>query len=132
MAGYLSSDFRHKCPPCLIEQMPNWDDLLEGVKRVRRIMPTDIDGMIEVNRHFLFFERKRAGETLSGGQRVALMHLSELPKTTVFIIRETDNAEKLELMRYRDGSALGGGWSVVTRRDIALLFEAWVYYADGS
>ncbi len=47
------------------------------------------DGLFLVQRRaaFLFIETKRVAEVLSLGQRIALEHLSRLPKTAVVVIR---------------------------------------------
>ena len=48
-------------------------------------MPTDIDGMVEKNGHFLFLEGKSWRASLTGGQEIALRALSRQPKTTVIV-----------------------------------------------
>lgn len=45
----------------------------EGLERMRRIRPTDIDGMIDYNgKSFLYLECKKDGKALDLGQRLAL------------------------------------------------------------
>lgn len=87
MTGYRSKFFRHNCQikGCYIGLLPSWDDIIECLPR--NIRPTDIDGMVECNRHFLIIEEKSPNKALEHGQWVALKHQSEQPNTTVVVIR---------------------------------------------
>ena len=46
----------------------------------------NIDGFIERNRHFLFFEWKSPGQEVGYGQRTGFERLTELPRVTFLII----------------------------------------------
>jgi len=50
------------------------------------IMPTDIDGCIERNGHYLFFEEKHPGIDLGRGQQRLLHDLNVNRDATIFII----------------------------------------------
>lgn len=63
-----------------------WDWTPLNASFDRGIRLTDIDGFVEVKRHFLFIEGKANGKTLSRGQGMALRRLSESPRHTVIII----------------------------------------------
>src|SRR5690625_3231713 len=83
MTGYRSKFFRHDCRTrgCYVSLLPSWDDIIEALPR--KIRPTDIDGMIECNGHFLFIEEKSAGKSLEHGQRVAMANIANQPNTRV-------------------------------------------------
>ena len=62
-----------------------------------RVLPCDIDMVYERNQCFLFGEWKRAGENLSGGQRIMLKNLAKQPRTIVIIVvGDTDNGMVVE------------------------------------
>lgn len=88
VTGYKSRHFRHDCGRrgCYIDQLPSWDELIDVLPR--GIRPTDVDGVIEINHHFLFLEEKGAGVGLNNtGQRVLLQRLAELPRVRVVVFR---------------------------------------------
>lgn len=48
----------------------------EGMERMRKITPTDIDGMIDYNGNsFVYFEFKTTGKTMDYGQKLAIEHI---------------------------------------------------------
>ena len=51
-----------------------------------KIRPTDIDGAVERNGHFLIFEWKRNGADIPTGQRIFFEKLSSKPGITVFVV----------------------------------------------
>ena len=56
-----------------------------------KIRPTDIDGVVERNGEFLFFEWKRNYIPLPTGQRILFERLSAKPGITVFVVwHDTD------------------------------------------
>ena len=87
MTGYRSKHFRHMCAErgCYIDLLPSWDDIIECLPR--NIRPTDVDGAIESNGHFLWVEEKSAGKSIEYGQSLFLRRLGEQPNTTVVVIR---------------------------------------------
>jgi hypothetical protein len=113
MTGYKSSDLRYECvrDGCFIDTLPNWD-WMKGCFP-RGIMPTDVDGMVEINGHTLFIEQKRSGASLDGGQRLAFRRLTEDPRITVLFLRATESAEHYECLIYDvDEPAGWQRWSV--------------------
>jgi len=52
----------------------------------RGCIPSDIDGFLEINRHFLFLEAKGPGGELSRGQEMALKRLADVDQITVLIV----------------------------------------------
>lgn len=106
MTGYRSSFLRHKCATggCYIDRLPCWDDLITVFPR--GIRPMDVDGMVEINGHFLFLEEKQAGKGVEVGQGAALRMLARLPQVTVVIFRP-GVASDFEVLVY-DGTAPTG------------------------
>jgi hypothetical protein len=62
-----------------------------------RILPSNVDMVLERKGHFLFGEWKRDGEKISKGQEILLKALSGLPKTTVLVINgDSDDGMRVE------------------------------------
>jgi hypothetical protein len=62
-----------------------------------RILPSNVDMVLERKGHFLFGEWKRDGEKISKGQEILLKALSGLPRATVLVINgDTDNGMRVE------------------------------------
>ena len=62
-----------------------------------KIVPSNLDMVLERKGHFLFGEWKRDGEKISKGQEILLKALSGLPKTTVLVINgDTDNGMRVD------------------------------------
>lgn len=127
VTGYRSKFFRHSCPNdgCYFEQLPAWDDLIECFPR--RIRPTDIDGLVEINGHFLFLEEKRAGCGPDEGQRRALLALSELPDVTVIFFRPGKRSD-LECLIFGMGPAQG--WQPFSRAEFLSWLTDWATESD--
>jgi len=64
-------------------------DFLSGCFGNTRVMPTDIDGIIERNSNFLVMEFKPEGKRLSTGQRIMLERMSKIDVFTVLVIWHT-------------------------------------------
>jgi len=64
-----------------------WDwGFLDGCFGHTRIKITDLDGLVERNRHFLFIEAKSPGKEVPLGQRILFDHLIENEANTVLVI----------------------------------------------
>ena len=50
-----------------------------------RIAMTDVDGLVEINGHFLFIEWKRHGD-VPAGQRIMFERLTRFPEFTILLI----------------------------------------------
>jgi hypothetical protein len=62
-----------------------------------KILPSNVDMVLERKGHFLFGEWKRDGEKISKGQEILLKALSGLPKTTVLVINgDSDDGMRVE------------------------------------
>jgi len=61
-------------------------DFLKGCFGKSRIMPSDIDGIVERNGNFLVMEFKPSGKKLPIGQSITFRKLAQLPKFTVVVI----------------------------------------------
>lgn len=129
MTGYRSRHFRHKCAGdgCYVKQLPDWEDIIQRFPR--NIRPTDIDGMVEINGHFLFLEEKSAGAPIESGQRMALKSLSRNPNTTVLVFRPAGKRD-LEAMVIKDGST--DGFRPCSRTQFLHWIERWATHADSD
>lgn len=129
MTGYMSSAFRYSCERygCYCRQLPSWDDLIPCFPR--KIRPTDIDGMVEINDHFLFLEEKKAGVGPDNGQRRALKALATRPRVTTVFFRPGHHSE-LEVLILTQGDATG--WQPVTRAWFKDWLIAWAAAADAT
>lgn len=129
MTGYASKFFRHSCPDsgCYYEALPNWDDLIAAFPR--KIRPTDIDGMVEMNGHFLFLEEKRLGCGPDAGQLRAFKALAQQPRTTVAFFRPAIWGG-LEVLTWEDGEP--SGWQVRDRVWFTDWLHTWAVRADAA
>lgn len=127
VTGYASSYYRHKCAVngCYYESLPNWDDFILAFPR--SIRPTDIDGMVEINGHFLFLEEKREGKALDAGQFHAFKALAQQPRTTIAFIRPSSLGD-LEVLTWEDGEP--SGWQTRDRIWFADWLHMWATRAD--
>lgn len=130
MTGYRSEHFRHKCDVrgCYIEQLPDWTDLIAECFP-RRIRPTDIDGMVEINGHFLFLEEKGCGVGPDNGQRIALRRLSQRNGITVALFRPAPIGG-LEVLVFGQGEPQG--WQHRTRDQFKDWLRDWCTAAAGA
>lgn len=128
MTGFMSSKFRYDCAAsgCYNATLPNWDLLLEGVFP-RNIWPTDVDGFVEINDHFLFLEQKGAGVSLSEGQRKALFKLSTRARVTVAFFRPGRQSD-YEVLIATDGT--GDGWRPCTKHQFKAWLTRWAQHAE--
>lgn len=115
MSPYRSNDFRHNCVTdgCLQDRLPSWE-WMRGCFPRPKIMPTDIDGMVEVNGHFLFIEQKGRNAHLPEPQRKAYRRLAQEQNKTVLWLRETEDDDHFEVLIFScDGPSLGfDRWSI--------------------
>lgn len=131
MTGYRSQYFRHDCDAdgCYVKQLPLWDDIITCFPR--KIRPTDVDGLVEINRQFLFLEEKRKGAGPDDGQRIAYKRLAEIEQITVVFFRPAKEAvddELLEVLVFGRGPAQG--WQTWDRRDFLNWLSAWTVEAE--
>lgn len=62
-----------------------------------KVLPSNLDMVLERKGHFLFGEWKRDGEKISKGQEILLKALSGLPKTTVLVVSgDSDDGMRVE------------------------------------
>lgn len=130
MTGYRSRHFRYSCAKgCYIEQLPDWDDLIPCFPR--KIRPTDIDGMVEINNRFLFLEEKRAGVGPDDGQRLALRRLSQRDGFTTMLFRPKLAAPSiLQCMVFNQHEP--AGWVDRSREWLQDWLRVWADAADNG
>ena len=131
MSGYISSDFRHNCERdgCLQDRAPSFEWMRDCFPR--GIMPSDLDGVVEINGHVLFIEAKGCGGSLiaGSGQARLLRVLSRFPNATVWLIRETEDAGIFECL-YRNGETEPSGWERYTVTEMQTWLREWAAHAD--
>jgi hypothetical protein len=95
-----------------------------------KVLPSNLDMVLERKGHFLFGEWKRDGEKISKGQEILLKALSGLPKTTVLVVSgDTDNGMRVERF-WRilpDGSYAQSGKGLIEFKDY---ITEWYLVAD--
>lgn len=129
MTGYRCKELRHQCrrDGCYLDALPNWDEIINCFPH--RIRPTDIDGMVEINGHFLFMEEKSAGKGLDTGQRIALKRQSCNPNTTVLVFRP-GGSKDMQVMVFRDGES--DGFKDCTKSQFLHWIQRWARTADDA
>ena len=105
-----------------------WDwKCLDGCFGNTRIRPTDVDGFVERNGHFLWIETKSAGVCIPVGQQRTFDALVKLSRFTVLIIwGEPQSPVELLLIRPKGHSHYPGA-SITKLRHIV---RFWFAYAD--
>lgn len=127
MTGFMSSRFRHECASkgCYSESLPNWDWMFDGIFP-RNIGPTDIDGMVEINGHFLFIEQKGEGVSLTTGQLRAFRALARKENITVLFLRP--RCDGWDVLIY--DAAEPTGWLPQTHDWLKNWLQCWAQMAD--
>lgn len=128
---YRSDDLRHDdCmhKGCKLKRDPD----LEWIRKCfpRSIMPSDVDGMVEINGQFLFIEHKGPGDSFEGseGQRRALKRLGQQPNVTVLVLRERTDGGFDQLV-FEPGQE-SEGFQVRTRAQVVAWIQDWAFLAD--
>jgi hypothetical protein len=129
VSGYVSSALRHECDRdgCYQDRLPSWDWMRGCFPRGS--MPTDLDGVVEINGHVLFIEQKGRGGFVSGGQARTLRVLEQFPDAAVWLIRQTDDPKVFECI-YRDGDTAPSGWHRYTVEQMRTWLRTWSDAAD--
>ena len=95
-----------------------------------KVVPSNLDMVLERKGHFLFGEWKRDGEKISKGQEILLKALSRLPKTTVLVVSgDTENGMRVgSFWRIMpDGSYVQSGKGLIEFKDY---ITEWYLVAD--
>ena len=99
-----------------------------------RIRPSNIDGVIERNGHFLFIEHKsiHADDALPKGQEIMLGRLSMLPKCNVIVIdgllKHDDGVRRIAY--FNDGRMTP--WREADMGDLENAIKRWVKMVENS
>jgi hypothetical protein len=118
----------HSAKGCYYESLPDWDWVVKSFRG--GVYPTDIDGMVEINGHFLFIEQKKAGAPLPAGQTMALRRLAEQPNTTVLLLRDvTDGSSDMEWITLVGKARQHWVWEQVPRRRVADYLITWYSFS---
>jgi len=77
-----------------------WDwAILDGCFGETRIMPSDTDGEVERNGHFLVLEAKSPGVLISQGQRIKFQHRAQRGDTVMVIWGKQNKPENIMIWR---------------------------------
>lgn len=107
---------RHQCDTqgCYKEKLPDWG-ILDGCFP-RGIRPSDVDGIVEINGHFLMLEWKPLNGFLTRGQLLMFQNITAgSPKGQVLVIYG-DKSEPAEIEIYQRGR-----WQFRQKCDLAFL-----------
>lgn len=97
----------------------------------RRISFGDVDGVVEINGHFMYLEWKPSTAPISTGQRILIERRTADGLSTYLII--AGNAETMKVERY--AIAWNGKikpWEVGTLEDVKQRIRSWVSMALGK
>lgn len=118
----------------LLSKRPQVYDWLKGAFP-RGILPTDIDGEVEINGYFLRFEFKSREALENGyipkGQKQALTRLCETKRFTVFVIGIDENAEPSCIEIYKHNGTQTKLMKT-DRNGIREKCKAWAEWAQGN
>jgi hypothetical protein len=95
-----------------------------------KVLPSNLDMVLERKDSFLFGEWKRDGENISKGQEILLKALSRLPNATVLVINgDTDNGMRIgRFWRITpDGGYVESGKGLIAFKDY---ITEWYLVAD--
>jgi len=105
-------------------------DFEELVGLLGKVVPSNLDMVLERKGHFLFAEWKRDNEKVSKGQEILLKALAELPQNTVLIVNgDTDNGMRVDSF-WRvlpDGRCIKSGNGLIEFKDYII---EWYLDAD--
>ena len=95
-----------------------------------KVVPSNLDMVLERKGHFLFAEWKRDNEKISKGQEILLKALSRLPKTTVLVV-SGDTDEEMRVKRFwrvlPNGNCIESGIGLIEFKDYII---DWYLVAD--
>lgn len=95
-----------------------------------RIMPTDVDGIVERRGRFLLMEFKTLGKLVSTGQMITLKRLARLPMFTVVVIWH-ESAAIHDTKVFTEMQILPSGKKeLVTTNDVRAFVSEWYAAAD--
>lgn len=129
MASFKSKLLRINCESngCFVDGLTDWTDIIECFPR--RIRPSDIDGVVELNDCFLFLEEKGIGVDLPLGQRIMLQRLSNRERISVLVFRNLDTSGiQVEVMVLEGGVIFP--WQAMSRETFLGRVSNWVEMAD--
>ena len=103
---------------------------LQGViKSNPKLLPSNVDGIIERNGHFLVMEWKRLNESMNEGQKILLRSLSNTPKMIVLLIEgDTDNGMNVsKIYKIQNDKLIAKGHCL---DDLKWLIQIWYDHAN--
>ena len=105
-------------------------DFEELVGLLGKVVPSNLDMVLERKGHFLFAEWKRDNEKVSKGQEILLKALSRVPNATVLIVNgDTDDGMRVDTF-WRvlpNGNCIESGRGLIEFKDYII---EWYLVAD--
>ncbi len=106
--------------------------ILKGLEEFAQCFPRgirfgDVDGMVEINNHFLFIECKSGNQEIPRGQWMSLVRLARQPRTSVWILwrdQETKRITHAQNMRV-DATGMPSRRVSVTNELVIERMKAW-------
>lgn len=123
--------------PALFDGEFDWDFILPAF-RGTKITPMDIDCCIERKNHFLMFETKNNGQSISLGQKITLTNLWRNGKATVVHLQGKTPREITACAMYseweKDKNCEVGSRELkaVTAADVLFIVRRWYCRVDGQ
>jgi len=111
-----------------------WDwGVFTGCFGKTRISPTDVDGLVEHNRHFLFLEAKPSKGSLTQGQGITLRNLSRQPNTTCVVFFGDPKEKTIErIIRMDNGVVSTVKDPPPSLETLKMLVTGWFAQADSD
>lgn len=105
-------------------------DFLEGCFGNTKIMPTDVDGIVERRGKFLLIEFKPEKKPISTGQLITLKRLARLPMFTVIVVWHEPCAHHDPAIHTNMQILPSGKKEPVTSNDVRGFVSEWYAAAD--
>ena len=118
---------------CYIEQvLPNWAVFNECFLPTK-IKVSDIDGVVERNGEFLFFEVKQNTKTIQVGQRILFENLTrDAPHISVILLYAQNVSENMDIQEYavfKEGK-MSQNWTLTSTEEMQRLVRNWFQRVD--
>ena len=111
----------------------DWDFLLPAFAGTK-IMPMDIDAIVERKGRFLIIETKESGKSIPQGQEITLKSLLNLGKGAVLVLilygKTVNSIRAADIWSYKNGNILQSGLLSCNADDMLFYVGKWFRWAD--
>ena len=115
-------------PRAFVDQLWDWG-CLAGCFGDSKIQVTDIEGMVEHNRHFLIIESKGIGVPVPEGQRILFQKWISRGFSVIFVWGTPGQPERIEY--YAFGKQIPEVFDPATLADLRAVVSGWYRRAHG-